>query len=77
MGKLYPTPGYCNEIIHLYACRIKSVGEQKPDEDECLEVEFVSLEDAVNMVMAGQLPDSKTQVLIMKVAELLRRGESI
>ncbi len=77
MGKLYPTPGYCNEIIHLYACRIRSVGEQQPDEDECLEVDFVPLEDAVEMVMSGQLPDSKTQVLIMKVAELLRRGENI
>jgi len=77
MGRLYPSPGYCNEIIHLYACRIKSIGEQNPDEDECLEVEYVPLEKAVDMVLAGELPDSKTQTLVLKVAELLRRGESI
>lgn len=73
MGKLYPTPGYCNEVIHLYACRIESIGEQSPDEDECLEVEYIPLEKAVEMVMAGQLPDSKTQVLVLKLAELERR----
>lgn len=75
MGTLYPSPGYCNEVIHLYACRIGEVGEQQPDEDECLEVEFIPLEKAVEMVMAGQLPDSKTQVLVLKTAELMRRGE--
>ena len=75
MGRLYPTPGYCNEVIHLYACRIDSIGEQSPDEDECLEVEYIHIDKAVEMVMAGQLPDSKTQVLVLKIAELLRRGE--
>ena len=75
MGKLYPTPGYCNEVIHLYACRIDSIGEQSPDEDECLEVEYIHIDKAVEMVLAGQLPDSKTQVLVLKTAELLRRGE--
>jgi len=74
MGKLYPTPGYCNEIIHLYACRIESIGEQNPDEDEFLEVEFIPLDKAVDMVMAGELPDSKTQTLVLKLAELMRRG---
>lgn len=73
MGKLYPTPGYCNEVIHLYACRIQSIGEQQPDEDECLEVEFIPLDRAVDMVMEGILPDSKTQTLVLKLAELMRR----
>ena len=75
MGKLYPTPGYCNEVIHLYMCRIQTIGEQHPDEDEFLEVEYIPLATAVDMVMNGELPDSKTQVLILKLAELLRRGE--
>ena len=22
LGKLYPTPGYCGEIIHMWACRV-------------------------------------------------------
>ncbi len=77
MGKLYPTPGYCSEVIHLYACRIERFEEQQPDEDECLLVEYIPLCRAVDMVMAGELPDSKTQALVLRVAELLRRGEEI
>ena len=75
MGRLYPSPGYTNEVIYLYACRIESIGEQSPDEDECLEVEYIHIDKAVEMVMAGELPDSKTQVLVLKIAELLRKNE--
>ena len=32
LGQVYPSPGYTSEIIHLYACRVKSQGEQKLDE---------------------------------------------
>ena len=39
LGQVYPSPGYTSEIIHLYACRVKSQGEQKLDEGEFLNVE--------------------------------------
>lgn len=67
MGKLYPSPGYCGEIIRLYACDIDLAGESHPDDGEFLEVEYISLADAVNMVLAGELPDAKTQTLILKL----------
>ena len=38
LGKLYPTPGYCGEIIHMWACRVAQMGEQKLDEGEFLDV---------------------------------------
>lgn len=68
MGQLYPSPGYDNEVIHLYACRIADIDRQEPDEDECLEVVYIPLEEAVEMVVRGELPDSKTQVLVLKLA---------
>lgn len=73
MGKLYPSPGYCDEIIYLYACRISVQGSSCPDEDEFLEVEYIPLEDAVKLVMDGQLRDSKTQTLILKLDNSLRK----
>lgn len=69
MGKLYPSPGYCGEIIYLYACDINVAGESHPDEGEFLEVEYIRLEDAVKMVLAGELPDAKTQTLILKLKQ--------
>lgn len=67
MGCLYPTPGYTDEIIRLYACDIDAEGESHPDEGEFLEVEYLPLATAVQMVMDGKLPDAKTQTLILKL----------
>ena len=44
------------------------------DEDEFLDVKKIHLNDAVNMVMAGELPDSKTQVAILKIKRLKDEG---
>lgn len=73
MGKLYPTPGYVSEIIHLYSCDISGdIGEQQLDEDEFLNAEFIPLEKAVELVLSGEITDSKSQVLILKCA--IERG---
>ena len=75
MGKLYPTPGYCTEIIHLYRCRVTSIGDTDFDDDECIETLWVPLEQAMQMVMSGEIADSKTQVLILKTY-LMEYGRS-
>ena len=67
LGKLYPSPGYCGEIIHLYFARDLSFGEMSPDEDEFLEVEKIPLKEAVRMVMDNEIPDAKTQTAVLKV----------
>lgn len=70
MGKLYPSPGYCDEIIHLYMARVHAFGAMHPDEDEFLEVERLPLNEAVRRVMNHEIRDAKTQVLILKLAML-------
>lgn len=75
LGQLYPSPGYTSEIIHLYVCRIKEIGESRPDEGEFLNVEKIPLDKAVEMVLNNQIPDSKTQVAVLKTAMLLKSGK--
>ncbi len=75
MGKLYPSPGYSDEIIYLYACRLETSGKTQFDEDEFLETEKIPVDEAVRMVMDGEIPDSKTQVLVLKTARLLKDGK--
>lgn len=75
LGQLYPSPGYTQEIIHLYACRIESMGDQEPDEDEFLNVEKIPLEQAVEMVLNNRIPDAKTQTAVLKLDRLLRSGK--
>lgn len=75
LGKLYPTPGYCGEIIHMYLATDLQFGEQNPDEDEFLEVYKISLEKAVEMVMNGELRDSKTQTMVLKIYIMKQEGK--
>lgn len=74
LGKLYPTPGYCGEIIHMYLATGLSFGEQHTDEDEFLDVLRIPLDKAVEMVMADELRDSKTQTAVLKVARMKEMG---
>ena len=75
LGQLYPSPGYCAEIIHLYFCRVKDFGDTNPDEDEFLKIEKIPLDRAVEMVLNNQIPDSKTQVAVLKTAMLKKLGK--
>jgi len=75
LGRLYPTPGYTNEVIYMYGAMGLEFQEQTPDEDEFLAVERIPLEKAVEMVMNGELPDAKTQAAILKLKYLSESSE--
>lgn len=72
IGKIYPVPAYDTEIIHVYMARgLRRQGEQSLDEDEFLDVVKIPLSEAVEMIMAGKIHDSKTQIAVLKVARIL------
>lgn len=73
LGKLYPSPGYCGEIIHMYFCRIDHFETQKLDEGEFLNVMKIPLKRAVEMVLNNELPDAKTQTAVLKTAMMIDR----
>lgn len=72
-GEMYPTPGYCDEIIRLYIAENLTAGEMHPDLDEFIENVRIPLETAAQMALEGQIKDGKTVILILKIAELKRR----
>ena len=72
LGDLYPSPGYCDEVLSLYLATGLSFGDADPDDDEFLQVERIPLDKAVDMVLKGEIPDGKTQTLVLKVAALAR-----
>ncbi len=75
LGELYPSPGYCGEILWMYAAVGLKSGENDLDEDEFLQVEKLPLQRVVDMIMSGEIKDAKTQVAVLKVAELHRQGK--
>ena len=75
LGELYPSPGYCGEIIWMYAATGLSFGEQHLDEDEFLNVEKIPLDRAVEMILSGEIKDAKTQAAVLKVKLLKDSGK--
>ena len=74
LGSLYPTPGYCGEIIWIFAAKGLELGNQHLDSDEFLNVEKIPLKKAVEMVLEDKIKDSKTQIAILKYNEFKKRN---
>ena len=75
LGRLYPSPGYCDEVIYMFAATGLKEGEKNLDEDEFLEAEIFPLETVVEKILSGEITDAKTQTAVLKVAELKRQGK--
>ena len=67
LGELYPSPGYCGEIIRMYLARDLSFGDTDPDEDEFLGLERAPFSQLVEQVMSGEIKDAKTIAAVLKV----------
>ncbi len=65
------TFGFSNEWIHLYAAKDLTKGKQHPDEDEFINVVKMPLVDAVELINAGKIYDSKSIISILMVAREL------
>lgn len=71
LGGFYSAAAYSDEYISMYMARSLHFGRQELDPDEFLNLEKVPLSELVRSVMDGEIPDSKTQVAILKAARLL------
>ncbi|MBD5026119.1 NUDIX domain-containing protein, partial [Xanthomonas citri pv. citri] len=62
----YTSPGFADEIVHVFLAEELSVLEEKRelDEDEFVEVMEVTLEDALKLVESREVYDAKTAYAI-------------
>lgn len=60
LGSYYTSPGFADEIIYIYAAENLQQGEMKLDEDEFLQVDELSLEEAYEAMRQGRIHDAKT-----------------
>lgn len=72
---IHTTPGFTNEVIHLYAAFDLVPGRARTDEDEFLEAVRLPLSRALAMARSGEITDGKTLVTILYAARFLLRGE--
>jgi len=67
LGVVYPIAAYSSEAQYLFYAENLTPDKQHLDEDEFLSVEHVDFATAFDMVMNGEITDSKTQIGILKI----------
>ena len=68
----YPTPGFCDEILHLYYTTRLEPSSMSLEKDEEIVLEFHSLEEALEMSLRAEIMDGKTLMALFWL--LWRKG---
>ena len=68
MCTTFPTPGFCDERIHIFMAEGLSHGVTGREADEFMEVETMVLSRALKMVESGQIQDGKTALGLLFAA---------
>ena len=72
LGKMYPTPGYCGEVLHIFLATDLTYGKMHLDEGELLSVSRIPLETLYEMIRENKLPDAKSVFGILKTKTILQ-----
>ncbi|MNN49993.1 ADP-ribose pyrophosphatase [compost metagenome] len=60
LHSFYTSPGFADEIIHLYLAEELNPGEMALDEDEFIEMYEATLEETQRYISEGRIADAKT-----------------
>jgi ADP-ribose pyrophosphatase len=60
LGGIWVAPGYCTEYIHIYLAEDLHESRLDADHDERIEVESITLDDALGRIDAGEIEDAKS-----------------
>ena len=60
LGSIFTTPGFTDEVIHLFVGRELSPGEPRHGANEFIELREVPLDRALEMIERGEIRDAKT-----------------
>lgn len=75
LSKIYPSPGYLDEVISIYLARGLDQGQQQLDPGEFLSVELIDLSTALEMVKDGEIKDAKTVAGLLLAQHVLAKEE--
>lgn len=71
LGSIYTTPGFCDEIIHLYLARGLTPVATGHERDEVIEIHRMTLADALARIRAEEIRDTKTVCALQATILLL------
>ena len=71
LGFIYPSPGFTNEVTHMYLATELYQGHINPDPDEFLDIIKMPLDEAVERIINNEICDAKTVAGILKAVRRL------
>ncbi|MBQ6877449.1 MAG: NUDIX hydrolase [Oscillospiraceae bacterium] len=71
LGPMLSSPGFCDEVIHLFLAEKLSNDSPNPDEDEFLDIIKLPLCEVLSRIRKNLVPDAKTQVLVLRGCDIL------
>lgn len=75
LGEMVPSPALISERIQMYMAEDITFVERELDEDEFLDVQYVTLDTLYEMVMSGEIKDAKTQIAVLKAHQIKTKCE--
>ena len=73
--RFYPSPGFLDEVMHVFLARELTRGKAQPEDDERISVRFFPVQQVIKMVMSGKIIDGKTIAsLFWMQNKLAKRG---
>jgi ADP-ribose pyrophosphatase len=70
--QFFTAPGFCTEFMHLFLATDLSPDEAEGDEDEDLEVAWMTLDGALAALDAGEIRDAKSILAVLWLERHLR-----
>ena len=67
---IYPSVGYSGEVLYIYMAKGLTFGETDFDENEAIDMVKMSLDEAYDLVMKGEISDAKSIVAILMAKNL-------
>ncbi len=66
LGTMFPAPGFCNEVQHLFYARNLRDQKATPDEDEFITTVELSRTEIEDSIRSGRLNDAKSLALVFR-----------
>jgi len=68
LGEMLTAVGFCDEVVHLYVATELQPVPTAPEPDEYIEVLNLTLDEALQKLHSGGIPDGKTQLALLLFA---------
>ncbi len=67
----HTTPGFCDELLHVYLgrdLRVSPAGHKREEGEFTMSLRFVPLEETIEMITSGEITDGKTIIGLLLAA---------